>query len=59
MSLQDQHQPLRIRVIGAGAWGNAYAQAVTNYTDADVHAVADPLQDKRDALGKNYIWAEL
>ena len=58
MSLQDQHQPLRILVFGAGARGNAYARAVTNCTEAIVHAVIEPLQQKRHALGEKYIWGD-
>ncbi|KAL8899031.1 MAG: hypothetical protein Q9192_001777 [Flavoplaca navasiana] len=58
MSLQDPYQPLRILVIGAGPRGNAYARAVTNCTYAVVHAIAEPLQQKGDALGKKYIWGD-
>ncbi|KAL8850325.1 MAG: hypothetical protein Q9221_004740 [Calogaya cf. arnoldii] len=58
MSLPDQPPVLRLLIIGAGARGNAYAQAVKNCTGATVYAVADPLQQKRDALGKKYIWGD-
>ncbi|KAL8862009.1 MAG: hypothetical protein Q9178_001464 [Gyalolechia marmorata] len=49
---------LRLLIIGAGARGNAYARAVTDCTDAVVYAVADPVQQKRDTLGKKYIWGD-
>ncbi|KAL8914953.1 MAG: hypothetical protein Q9171_000580 [Xanthocarpia ochracea] len=49
---------LRVLIIGAGARGNAYARAVTDCTDAVVYAVADPVQQKRDTLGKKYIWGD-
>ncbi|KAL8726686.1 MAG: hypothetical protein Q9166_006554 [cf. Caloplaca sp. 2 TL-2023] len=49
---------LKVLIIGAGARGNAYALAVTEFTNACVYAVADPIQQKRDALGKKYIWKD-
>ncbi|KAL8801362.1 MAG: hypothetical protein Q9200_006969 [Gallowayella weberi] len=47
---------LKVLIIGAGARGNAYARAVTESTNASVLAVADPIYQKRDALGRKYIW---
>ncbi|KAE8145633.1 hypothetical protein BDV25DRAFT_133607 [Aspergillus avenaceus] len=47
---------LRFLVIGAGARGNAYAQAVTNATPGIIHAVAEPHTFKRQEFGRNYIW---
>lgn len=54
----DRHQkiPPRLLIIGAGARGNAYARAVTESTTASIVAVAEPIQHKREALGKKYIW---
>lgn len=46
----------KLLIIGAGARGNAYARAVTQSTNACIYAVADPIAQKREALGKNYIW---
>ncbi|KAL8805812.1 MAG: hypothetical protein Q9182_001724 [Xanthomendoza sp. 2 TL-2023] len=47
---------LNVLIVGAGARGNAYARAVTDSTNACVVAVADPIDQKRDALGRKYIW---
>lgn len=46
----------RLLIIGAGARGNAYARAVSESTNASVYAVADPIRQKRDALGKKFVW---
>ncbi|KAL8690446.1 MAG: hypothetical protein Q9218_004100 [Villophora microphyllina] len=50
---------LKLLVIGAGARGNAYAQAVTCSTNASIYAVAEPIQAKRDAFGRKYIWKDM
>ncbi|KAL8777372.1 MAG: hypothetical protein Q9213_007889 [Squamulea squamosa] len=55
-STESRHDSLKVLIIGAGARGNAYAQAVTYSTNACVYAVADPVQQKRDTLGRKYIW---
>ena len=52
----DRQVPPRLLVIGAGARGNAYARAVTESTTALIVAVAEPIQHKREAFGKKYIW---
>lgn len=52
------HSQLNLLIIGAGARGNAYARAVTESTDACIYAVADPVQQKREALGRKYIWQD-
>ncbi|KAL8697672.1 MAG: hypothetical protein Q9201_007005 [Fulgogasparrea decipioides] len=49
---------MKLLIIGAGARGNAYAQAITESTDACVYAVADPIRQKREALGRKYIWKD-
>ncbi|KAL9057152.1 MAG: hypothetical protein Q9162_002480 [Coniocarpon cinnabarinum] len=46
----------RVLIVGAGSRGNAYARAITNSTDGVVAAVAEPIANKRRALGKKYIW---
>jgi predicted dehydrogenase len=46
----------RFLVIGAGSRGNAYARAVTNATNAVIHAVADIDPFKRREFGRKYIW---
>ena len=53
-----QEAPLRLLIIGAGARGNAYARAVTQLKNASVVAVAEPIDFKREALGKNFIWGK-
>ncbi|KAL8647884.1 MAG: hypothetical protein Q9210_005300 [Variospora velana] len=52
------HNSLRILIIGAGARGNAYAQAVTEFTNACVYAVVEPIQQKRETFGRKYIWGD-
>lgn len=52
---QDSSHP-RLMIIGAGARGNAYAEAVTKSTKGRIVAVADPIAFKREALGRKYIW---
>ncbi|KAL8757423.1 MAG: hypothetical protein Q9184_004212 [Pyrenodesmia sp. 2 TL-2023] len=49
---------LRLLIIGAGARGNAYAQAVTKLTNACIYAVVEPLYGKRAAFGRKYIWRD-
>ena len=48
--------PIGILIIGAGSRGQAYARAIEHSTDATVAAVAEPVDSKRDYLGKKYIW---
>ena len=49
--------PLRFLIIGAGARGNAYAHALLLSTpDAVITAVAEPVDSKREAFGRKYIW---
>ncbi|SPO00922.1 related to dehydrogenases and related proteins [Cephalotrichum gorgonifer] len=45
----------RFLVIGAGARGHAYAQAMKD-TNAVVAAVAEPIPYKRRTFGKTYVW---
>ena len=45
-------------IIGAGARGNAYAEAVTQSTKGRIVAVADPIAFNRNALGRKYIWGQ-
>ncbi len=52
---KDSNQP-RLMIIGAGARGNAYAEAVTKFTSGRIVAVADPIAFKRESLGRKYIW---
>lgn len=48
---------LRLLVIGGGARGNAYAEAVTSSsTLAVIASVAEPIAFKRKAFGAKYIW---
>ena len=54
--LQPKYTPLRLLVIGAGARGNAYAEAVTSSVSALIASVAEPIAFKRKAFGKKYIW---
>ena len=54
-SAQENMNP-RLIIIGAGARGNAYAEAVTKSTSGRIVAVADPIAFKRDTLGRKYIW---
>ena len=55
-SEMSSRKSLRLLIIGAGARGNTYARAVTESTTACIHAVAEPIQQKREALGRKYIW---
>ncbi|EER26464.1 hypothetical protein D8B26_003156 [Coccidioides posadasii str. Silveira] len=50
--------PLRFLVIGAGSRGNSYSRAVTNATQAVIHAVAEPDPYRRATFGKKYIWGD-
>lgn len=49
---------LKFLIIGAGARGNAYAEAVTKSTNGHIVAVADPIAYKRENLGRKYIWGQ-
>lgn len=53
---ESAHKNTRLLIIGAGARGNAYARAVSESTKASVYAVADPIYQKREALGSKYVW---
>ncbi|KAI4112789.1 MAG: hypothetical protein LQ345_006112 [Seirophora villosa] len=57
-TLEPSHESLRVLIIGAGARGNAYAQAVTAFTNARVYAVVEPIQERREAFGRKYIWGD-
>lgn len=48
--------PPKLLIIGAGSRGNAYARAVSESTSGLIHAVAEPIRQKREALGQKYIW---
>ncbi len=48
----------RILIIGAGSRGNAYARAIHDSTNGAVVAVAEPIDFKREALGRKYIWGD-
>lgn len=54
----SKSKQLRFLIIGAGARGTAYAEAVTKSTGAVIHAVADPHKFKRDHFGKAFIWGK-
>ncbi|KAL9028386.1 MAG: hypothetical protein Q9196_003252 [Gyalolechia fulgens] len=54
----ESHKATRLLIIGAGARGNAYARAVSESTKASVCAVADPIHQKREALGRKYVWKD-
>ena len=54
-SIQESSNP-RLVIIGAGARGNAYAEAITNSGKGRIVAVADPIPFKRESLGRKYIW---
>ena len=49
---------LKFIIIGAGARGKAYAEAVTESTHGRIIAVADPIPFKRETLGRKYIWGQ-
>ncbi len=53
--MQENSSP-RFIIVGAGARGNAYAEAVTKSTNGSIIAVADPIAFKRESLGRKYIW---
>lgn len=64
-ALNNQHGSLRsprtlelprILIIGAGARGNTYARETSSSGFAVVWAVAEPVSERREALGKKYIW---
>ena len=48
--------PPKLLIIGAGSRGNAYARAVSESTSGLIHAVAEPIRQKREALGQKYTW---
>ena len=48
----------RILVIGAGSRGNAYARAVQRQRAALIVGVVEPLEYKREAFGKKFVWHE-
>lgn len=48
--------PPRFIIIGAGSRGWAYAEAIVKASNGLVAAVADPIQSKRERLGKKFIW---
>ena len=49
--------PLRFIIIGAGSRGNAYAHALLQSTpDAQITAIAEPIDFKRKSFGEKYIW---
>ena len=48
---------LRFLVVGAGSRGNSYACALLQSTpEAQITAIAEPIDFKRDSFGKKYIW---
>ncbi len=52
-----EHPP-RILIIGAGSRGTAYAEAALQGTNAVVAAVCEPVQSKREAFGKKFVWTD-
>ena len=56
--MMRDNSDLNFIIIGAGARGNAYAEAVTQSTKGRVVAVAEPIAFKRSALGRKYIWGQ-
>lgn len=52
----SDHSPPRVLIIGAGSRGNAYARAIDEGTGASVVAIAEPIEFKREELGRKHIW---
>lgn len=50
--------PPRLIIIGAGSRGNHYANAIDSVSNGIVAAVAEPLECKREALGRRHIWGD-
>ncbi|KAL9096696.1 MAG: hypothetical protein Q9165_001184 [Trypethelium subeluteriae] len=49
---------VRLLVIGAGSRGNQYAEAVQEVPNSIVTAIAEPIEFKRKAFCKKWIWPE-
>lgn len=50
--------PPRFLIIGAGSRGRNYAEATVKVSNGVIVAVAEPIQYKRDLLGRNFIWGQ-
>jgi len=50
--------PPRILVIGAGSRGCTYAAITTQYSNAVIAAVCEPVAYKRSEFGRRFIWGE-
>lgn len=55
-SFQKFDNPPRVLVIGAGSRGTAYAEAALQGTNAIISAICEPIQSKREAFGRKFIW---
>lgn len=56
-NFQNFESPPRVLVIGAGSRGTAYAEAILEGTNATVAAVCEPIDSKREAFGKRFVWS--
>ncbi|KAF2997572.1 hypothetical protein E8E13_001915 [Curvularia kusanoi] len=56
-NFQNFETPPRVLVIGAGSRGTAYAEAILEGTNATVAAVCEPIDSKREAFGRRFIWS--
>ncbi|GAB7354888.1 hypothetical protein MBLNU459_g5526t1 [Dothideomycetes sp. NU459] len=48
--------PLRFLVIGGGQRGISYANPISELSNARIHAVAEPVNYRRQSFGEKYIW---
>ena len=51
-------KPPRFLIVGAGSRGQAYASAIDSVSNGVVAAVAEPLDFKRETLGRKHIWGD-
>lgn len=50
--------PPRFIVIGAGSRGSNYAEATTTACNGVIIAVAEPIESKRNRLGRAFVWGD-
>lgn len=57
---EKQHftSPPRILIIGAGSRGTSYARAALSCSNATIAAVCEPIEFKRNAFGRKFIWGD-
>jgi hypothetical protein len=55
---QHFNNPPRVLIIGAGSRGTSYAKAALQCSNAVIAAVCEPIEFKRNAFGKKFIWGE-